>query len=91
MIREWLALLGLARRRFRSDADYRRFHAYQGSLVVDHLLTQGIGLQHSRVPDLACGHGGYREVLQQAGAQVIVSPGARIRALPRAMVTGDCI
>ena len=91
MIREWLALLGLARRRFRSDADYRRFQAYQGSLVVDYLLAQGISLRRSRVLDLACGHGGYSEVLRQAGAQVIAFDLNPPKVLPPIFVIGDAL
>jgi SAM-dependent methyltransferase len=71
MIREWITLLHLARRRFKSDADYRRFQAYQGSLIVEYLVKRGIDLQGTRVLDLGCGNGGYSYALAKEGAQAI--------------------
>jgi len=46
MIREWLTLLRLARRRFRSNDDYRQFQVYQGHLILHYLTTQGISVQN---------------------------------------------
>lgn len=38
MIREWIALLTLARRRFRSNGDCHQFQVYQGQLVLNYLI-----------------------------------------------------
>jgi SAM-dependent methyltransferase len=68
---DWLGLIRLARRRFRSKADYRRFQIYQGTLVISYLETQGFHFHGLRVLDLGCGNGGYSYVMAQAGANVI--------------------
>jgi SAM-dependent methyltransferase len=71
MIREWITLLRLARQRFRSDADYRRFQSYQGRLIVDYLLEAGVRIANTTVLDLGCGKGGYGYAMTNAGAHVI--------------------
>lgn len=71
MIREWVSLLRLARRRFRSSADYRQFQIYQGRLVLNYLYKQGVTVHNTRVLDLGCGNGGYSHTMADAGAQVI--------------------
>jgi SAM-dependent methyltransferase len=70
-IRNWVTLLRLGRRRFRSDEDYRRFQAYQGCLILRYFEKRGIKVQEHRVLDLGCGSGGYSQVLRAAGAQVL--------------------
>ena len=71
LIQDWVTLLCLGRRRFRSDEDYRRLQAYQAHLILRYLERQGIKVQGRRVLDLGCGNGGYSEALQAAGAEVI--------------------
>jgi SAM-dependent methyltransferase len=71
MFREWVTLLRLGRRRFHSNADYRRFQSYQGQLILKHLLEQGIQARNTQVLDLGCGNGGYSQVMVNAGAHVI--------------------
>jgi SAM-dependent methyltransferase len=67
----WRRLLSLARRRYRSDRDYRAFQDYQGALVVEHLLCQGVPLRGALVLDLGSGGGGYSSALAEAGARVV--------------------
>ena len=66
-----MTLLRLARRRFRSDEDYRHLQAYQAHLVLRYLRRQGIRVQGHRILDLGCGNGGYSQVLQAGGGEVI--------------------
>ena len=70
-IQDWVTLLRLGRRRFRSDEDYRRLQTYQAHLILRYLERQGIKVQGHRVLDLGCGYGEYSRVLQAAGAEVI--------------------
>lgn len=42
MIREWITLLHVARHRLRSSEDYRQFQIYQGRLILNFLIKQGI-------------------------------------------------
>ena len=70
-VRDWIELLRLARRRFRSDEDYRRLQGYQATLIARYLVEQGIQLGGQRILDLGCGDGGYGEVFRAAGAEVI--------------------
>jgi len=44
MIREWVTLLRLARRRLRSNDDYRRFQICQGNLLLNYLIEQGVSI-----------------------------------------------
>jgi SAM-dependent methyltransferase len=69
-IQDWITLLKLASHRLRSDADYHRFQAYQGTLLVRFLQEQKVNL-NQRVLDLGCGLGGYSYALRAAGAEVI--------------------
>jgi SAM-dependent methyltransferase len=71
MIRQWITLLRLARRRFYSETHYQEFQVYQGSLILDYLTGQGIGVQNGLVLDLGCGYGGYSDVITRAGARVV--------------------
>jgi SAM-dependent methyltransferase len=68
---DWIALLRLGRRRFRSDEDYLRFQTYQARMVLRYLKRQGVDVEGRRVLDLGCGNGGYSEALQSAAADVI--------------------
>lgn len=89
MIREWLTLLRLARLRFRSNDDYRRFQVYQGHLILHYLTTQGISVQNLRVLDLGCGNGGYSYVMASAGAHVVSIDLKRPAAIPPTFVLAD--
>jgi SAM-dependent methyltransferase len=60
----------LAHHRFRGNGSYRRFQVYQGYLVLNYLIEQGVNLQNTRVLDLGCGNGGYSYVMASAGARV---------------------
>jgi SAM-dependent methyltransferase len=71
MIRQWVYLLRLAHRRFRSDADYQRFQRYQGNWIIKYLTECGIILKNALVLDLGCGKGGYSTVLMEKGARVV--------------------
>ena len=71
MIREWIKLLHLARKRSQSYFDYLEFQTYQAYLILNYLELQGICVENTRVLDLGCGHGGYSCVLSRAGAHVI--------------------
>lgn len=70
-LQDWATLLSLARRRFRSDADYRRLQSFQGTLVLEYLAQHGVHVQGLRVLDLASGHGGYSCALAEAGGRVV--------------------
>jgi SAM-dependent methyltransferase len=91
MIREWISLLGLARRRFHSDDDYHRFQVYQGRLILDYLVEQGIGIQDARVLDLGCGCGGYSYAMASAGAQVTSLDLSRPKTTPPTLVLADAL
>ncbi len=71
VIKQWVTLLQLFRRRVRGVADYRRFQIYQGMLVLDYLRRQGIQVAGQRLLDAGCGWGGYGYVLSRAGARVV--------------------
>jgi len=71
MIREWVTLLRLGRRRFRTNPDYRRFQGYQGQLILEYLLEHGVQVRGAQALDLGCGNGGYTYALADAGAHVI--------------------
>lgn len=68
LIRRWWGLWVLARRRLRSEADYRLFQHYQGRWVLEGLARHGCVLQGKQVLDLGCGVGGYTLALEEAGA-----------------------
>jgi len=91
MIREWGTLVRLARRRFRSNDDYRRFQAYQGSLVLGYLNQQGIRIRDARVLDVGCGNGGYSHALAGAGARVVSIDLKRYEQLPPTFVLADAM
>jgi SAM-dependent methyltransferase len=69
--RDFLVLSRLARARRRSEADYRRFQAFQARLVADHLVARGFVFAGRRVLDLGSGIGGYSEELARRGGKVV--------------------
>jgi SAM-dependent methyltransferase len=91
MLREWITLLRLGRRRFRSDTDYRQCQAYQGTLILDYLAGQGIRVPNTRVLDLACGNGGYSYAMVSAGAHVVSIDLKRPGTIPPTFVVGDAL
>jgi 2-polyprenyl-3-methyl-5-hydroxy-6-metoxy-1,4-benzoquinol methylase len=91
MIREWVHLLHLARRRFRSDDNYRRFQTYQGRLILDYLSEQGINIQNARVLDLGCGRGGYGRAMANAGAEVVSIDLSLPETIPPTFVLADAL
>lgn len=91
MLREWITLLRLARRRFLSDDDYRRFQAYQGRLVLDYLEKRRVNIQNARVLDLGCGRGGYSHAMTSAGARIVSVDFKRPDTTLPTLVIGDAL
>ena len=91
MIREWIHLLYLARHRFRSDDDYRQFQVYQGWLILEYMVEQGINIENAEVLDLGCGRGGYSRVMATAGAQVVSIDLSRPETIPPTFVLADAL
>jgi SAM-dependent methyltransferase len=91
MIREWIALLTLARRRFRSSDDYHQFQVYQGQLVLNYLIEQGISIQGVEVLDVGCGQGGYGDVMASTGARVTSIDLSRLKTTRLAFVLADAL
>lgn len=91
MIREWITLLRLARRRFHSNDDYLRFQAYQGHLILDYLNEQGVSIQGVEALDLASSIGGYGDAMTSAGAHVISVDLERPQVIPPAFVLADAV
>jgi SAM-dependent methyltransferase len=91
MIREWVTLLRLARRRWRSNDDYRRFQIYQGNLLLNYLVEQGISIRDTEVLDVACGIGGYGYTMASAGAHVISIDLGRPKMVPLSFVLADAV
>jgi SAM-dependent methyltransferase len=88
---EWISLLRLARRRFRSHADYLRFQIYQASLTLGYLMEQGISVQNTKVLDLGCGDGGYSHAMADAGARAISVDFRCPQTLPPDLVLADAM
>ena len=61
----------LARKRHRSEEDYRTFQAFQAQLLVDYFRKFNVQLKERRVLDLGSGIGGYSQHLVRYGADVI--------------------
>ncbi|MFX1411390.1 MAG: class I SAM-dependent methyltransferase [Promethearchaeota archaeon] len=91
MVREWITLLSLARRRFRSNDAYRRFQMYQARLILDYLIEQGVRFQNTDVLDLGCGTGGYSHAMTEAGARVISVDLSRLVASPPILVLANAM
>jgi SAM-dependent methyltransferase len=91
MIQKWITLFRLARHRFRSDADYRRFQAYQGLYIVDYLAEQGVSIQNTRGLDLGCGNGGYSVAMTDAGAHVVSIDFRKPQKIPPTFVAGNAL
>lgn len=90
-LREWITLLRLGRRRFRSDANYRQLQVYQGGLVLDYLAEQGISIRDTRVLDLGCGNGGYSCAMINAGARVVSIDLKQPKTILTAFVMGNAL
>lgn len=69
--RDYQALWHLARRRFRSGEDYRRFQEFQGALLMAYFQSKGLDFRGRRVLDVGCGWGGYTRLFAGAGAGVV--------------------
>jgi SAM-dependent methyltransferase len=91
MVREWITLLRLARRRFRSTDDYFRFQAHQGCLILSYLAEQGVDIQGTEVLDLASSIGGYGHAMASAGAHVISVDLKRPKAIPPNFLLADAV
>lgn len=68
---DYFRLLDLARSRLRSEEDYRRFQAFQASLLLSYLRRFRVEVQHKKVLDLGSGVGGYSQELVTHGAWVV--------------------
>lgn len=92
-IQRWWDLWRLARRRLRSEEDYRAFQHYQGRWVLEHLIRRGCALRGERVLDLGCGYGGYSIALMEEGARVVALDLAPLPALADTLpsVQGDAL
>jgi SAM-dependent methyltransferase len=91
VIREWMTLVRLARRRFRSNDDYLYFQAYQGSLVISYLAKQGVDIQGTEVLDLASSIGGYGRAMASAGAHVISVDLEKPQVIPPTFLLADAV
>jgi SAM-dependent methyltransferase len=70
-ISDLITLWMLARRRLRSEQDYRAFQSFQSALLSDYLERFGIELAGQRVLDVGSGIGGYSLDMAKRGAQVL--------------------
>jgi len=68
---EWMKLYKVAQARFRSNADYANFQAFQAEMILKELAKRGIYLENKQILDLGCGHGGYSFALAQKSNRVI--------------------
>lgn len=94
MIKRWLKLWQLAKRRLQSREDYRAFQQYQGRWVAETLERRGIRLKGARVLDLGCGVGGYSLALTDFGAEVIgldIRPPVELTSQGIAQVAADAL
>lgn len=69
--KDYQALWRLARRRFQSGEDYRRFQEFQGALLMAYFHSKGLEFRARRVLDVGCGWGGYSRLFARAGAHVV--------------------
>lgn len=70
-ISDLLTLWKLARRRLRSEGDYRAFQSFQSVLLSRYLKGFGIEVSGRRVLDLGSGIGGYSLEMAKQGARVV--------------------
>lgn len=67
---DYLELWRISSRRSRSELDYRRFQAFQASLLLGYLAQHGVEIRNRRVLDLGSGVAGYSQTMAGAGARV---------------------
>jgi 2-polyprenyl-3-methyl-5-hydroxy-6-metoxy-1,4-benzoquinol methylase len=91
MIREWIPLLHLAHRRFRSNNDYLQFQICQGRLILNYLTEQGISIQGAEALDLASSIGGYGDTMASARAHVVSIDLKRPQIIPPTFVLADAV
>jgi len=70
-VHNYVKLWKLSSHRLRSEEDYRRFQAFQATLLLGHLQDHGVEIKGKRVLDLGSGMGGYSEEMVRYGALVI--------------------
>lgn len=70
-IRDYLRLWKLSKQRLHSEEDYRRFQAFQATLVLKYLRGFGVEVEGKRVLDLGTGIGGYSTEMARYGAKMI--------------------
>jgi SAM-dependent methyltransferase len=68
---DYFELWRVARRRSRSEQDYRVFQRFQAKLLFDHLARHGAEVRGRRILDLGSGVAGYSQALAEAGGHVI--------------------
>jgi SAM-dependent methyltransferase len=69
---EYITLLNLAKKRLRSEDDYRNFQAYQAKLIIKYYFEKhAITLNGKIVLDLGSGLGGYSQEMIKLGATII--------------------
>lgn len=68
---DYLELWRVSRWRLRSEADYRRFQAFQAGLVLKYLQAHNVAIRGQTVLDLGSGIGGYSEEMARRGATVL--------------------
>jgi SAM-dependent methyltransferase len=69
--KDYLQLIQLSRRRKNSPEDYFHFQRFQAQLLVEFLRHQDIPFRNRLLLDLGCGLGGYGDVLQEYGTDVV--------------------
>jgi len=69
--KEYFQLLQLSRRRKKSPEEYFHFQQFQAELLVDFFQQHHIPIRNRLLLDLGCGLGGYGDVMQKHGADVI--------------------
>jgi len=69
-LNDYIGLVQVARRRLRSEGDYREFQTFQACLVLDYLAQHGVAVQ-GLVLDLGSGIAGYSLEFARRGAHVI--------------------
>ena len=81
-INNYVKLWRLGKHRLRSKEDYKKFQAFQATLLLRYLRGFGINIQGKRVLDLGSGIGGYSEEMVRYGATVIsldlIKPSCRL-------------